>query len=45
MVSKHGFREYYDPFTGWELGGKDFSWTAALIIDIIENKRAGIFHD
>ncbi|MGD1837171.1 MAG: MGH1-like glycoside hydrolase domain-containing protein [Nitrososphaeraceae archaeon] len=38
LVSKHGFREYYDPFTRWELGGKYFSWTEALLIDIIENK-------
>lgn len=42
LVSNHGFREYYDPFTGQWLGGKAFSWTAALVIDMIENKGIGI---
>lgn len=37
LVQKHGIREYYDPFTGRGLGGKDFSWTAALVIDMIKN--------
>lgn len=42
LVSNHGFREYYDPFTGKGLGGKAFSWTAALVIDMIKDKRIGI---
>lgn len=29
LVLANGFREYFDPFTGAGLGGKDFSWTAA----------------
>ena len=29
LATNHGFREYYDPFTGEGLGGKSFSWTAA----------------
>jgi hypothetical protein len=37
LVQKHGIREYYDPFNGKGLGGKDFSWTAALVIDMIKN--------
>jgi hypothetical protein len=36
LVANHGFREYYDPFTGRGLGGKSFSWTAALVIDMIK---------
>jgi hypothetical protein len=39
LVANHGFREYYDPFTGKGLGGKSFSWTAALVIDMIKNKK------
>lgn len=27
--------EIYNPFTGKGSGGKDFSWTAALVIDMI----------
>ena len=42
LAQNHGFREYYDPFTGQGLGGKDFSWTAALVIDLILNKDRGI---
>jgi hypothetical protein len=37
-VSDQGFREYYNPITGTGLGGKNFSWTAALVIDIIMMK-------
>ncbi len=39
LVMNHGFREYYDPYNGLGLGGKDFSWTAALVIDMINNKE------
>jgi glycogen debranching enzyme len=38
LVSDQGFREYYDPITGTGLGGKNFSWTAALVIDMIMMK-------
>ena len=34
LVSEHGFYEYYEPETGKGLGASNFSWTAALIIDI-----------
>ena len=37
LVQRHSVREYYDRFTGKGLGGKDFSWTAALVIDMIHN--------
>ncbi|HYZ58328.1 MAG TPA: hypothetical protein VE544_01625, partial [Nitrososphaeraceae archaeon] len=35
LVADQGFREYYDPTTGAGLGGKNFSWTAALLIDML----------
>ena len=38
LVADQGFREYYDPTTGAGLGGKNFSWTAALLIDMIMMK-------
>jgi neutral trehalase len=34
LVREHGFYEYYEPETGHGRGAEDFSWTAALIIDI-----------
>ena len=30
-----GFREYFDPETGAGYGAEDFSWTAALLIDVL----------
>ena len=42
LTKNHGFREYYNPYNGKGLGGKDFSWTAALTIDMIKNKGIGI---
>jgi glycogen debranching enzyme len=38
LVERSGFREYFDPFTGEGYGSVDFSWTAALLIDVL---RAG----
>jgi len=38
LVLNQGFREYYDPTTGLGLGGKNFSWTAALVIDMLMMK-------
>lgn len=35
LVSEHGFREYYHSITGAGLGGKNFSWTAALVLDLL----------
>jgi hypothetical protein len=35
MVRRSGFAEYFDPTTGEPLGAQNFSWTAALIIDLI----------
>ncbi len=35
MVAQNGFWEYYDPFTGQGLGSESFSWTAALVVDLL----------
>lgn len=32
-----GFREYFDPETGAGYGAETFSWTAALLIDVLMN--------
>ena len=45
LVENHGFREYYNPYEGKGLGGKDFSWSAALAIDMINEKGIGISPD
>lgn len=37
MMSKNGIAEYYDPLTGEPLGADNFSWTAALAIDLLKN--------
>lgn len=36
MVAKGGMAEYFDPLTGEGLGADDFSWTAALTIDLLK---------
>jgi hypothetical protein len=35
MVKKSGFHEYYSPLDATKAGAPDFSWTAALIIDLL----------
>lgn len=35
LVEKHGFYEYFSPITGMPAGAENFSWTAALTIDLI----------
>ena len=35
MVGKSGFAEYFDPNTAEPLGAHNFSWTAALVIDLL----------
>lgn len=37
MVQKSGFAEYFDPNTGEPLGAHNFSWTAALTIDLLRS--------
>jgi hypothetical protein len=35
LAGEHGFYEYFNPLSGEPLGSSDFSWTAALTIDLI----------
>jgi glycogen debranching enzyme len=35
MVARSGFFEYFDPLTGDGLGADEFTWTAALVIDLM----------
>lgn len=39
LTSKYGFYEYYNPKTGEGYGSKDFSWSAALLIDILHDRQ------
>lgn len=36
MVRQSGFAEYFDPNTGEPLGAHNFSWTAALVLDLLK---------
>lgn len=38
MVAQAGPYEYFDPLTGEPAGAADFSWTAALAIDMLKTK-------
>ena len=35
LTEKQGMAEYFDPHTGIGLGGKDFSWTAAIYLELL----------
>lgn len=39
MVSKHGSYEYFSPNDGSPAGAKNFSWTAALAMDMLHSKE------
>ncbi|HSX36012.1 MAG TPA: trehalase family glycosidase [Patescibacteria group bacterium] len=39
LTDQHGFWEYYNPLTGDPLGAPNFSWTAALTIDLLETGK------
>lgn len=38
MTAQHGCYEYFDPLTGMPAGAPNFSWTAALVIDLLKTK-------
>ena len=40
LVAGAGMREYFDPHTGEGRGADDFSWTAAVLVDLVRS-RAG----
>lgn len=35
LIEKSGFAEYYDPTTAEPCGGGEFTWTAAMVIEIL----------
>jgi glycogen debranching enzyme len=35
LVKESGFSEYYHPSTGEPLGSREFSWSAALTLDLL----------
>jgi len=39
LVRQSGFREYFDPFDGTGRGSHDFSWSAALVLDLLGARR------
>jgi Glycosyl hydrolase family 63 C-terminal domain len=40
LVANAGFSEYFSPLTGAGYGADDFSWTAALVIDLVTGDDA-----
>lgn len=40
LVQKHGFFEYFNPINGNPLGAPNFSWTAALSIDLAKTQKS-----
>ncbi|MBC5991899.1 amylo-alpha-1,6-glucosidase [Pontibacter cellulosilyticus] len=38
LISKSGFREYYNPFTGEGNGAQDFTWSG-LVVDMIKRQQ------
>jgi glycogen debranching enzyme len=41
LVERSGWREYFDPFTGTGYGSHDFSWSAALLLDLLHRWEHG----
>ncbi|MGI9363779.1 MAG: amylo-alpha-1,6-glucosidase [Rhizobiaceae bacterium] len=39
LIKESGFAEYYDPKTAEPCGGKTFTWTAAMVIEILGNSE------
>lgn len=38
LIRKSGFAEYYDPLDGAPLGGGRFTWTAAMVVELIDGR-------
>lgn len=38
LVERNGFYEYYHPYTGEGHGSEQFSWTAALVLDLLARR-------
>jgi len=39
LIEKSGFAEYYDPITAEPCGGDQFTWTAAMVIEILSKQK------
>ena len=39
LIEKSGFAEYYDPISGEPCGGGSFTWTAAMVIEILKSQK------
>lgn len=39
LIEDSGFAEYYDPITAEPCGGGNFTWTAAMVIEILSTER------
>ena len=42
LIRQEGFYEYYNPLTGKGHGAEGFSWTAALLLDVLYDNSVGI---
>ena len=40
LINEHGMAEYFDAHNGVGLGGMDFSWTAAVYLDLYKTEVA-----
>lgn len=40
LITESGFAEYYDPLTGEGLGGGQFTWTAAMVLEFLSMQRS-----
>lgn len=38
LITRSGFREYYDPFTGEGHGAEEFTWSV-LVVDMINRQQ------
>ena len=41
LIEKSGFAEYYDPISGEPCGGREFTWTAAMVIEFLSVPKTG----
>jgi hypothetical protein len=41
LLESQGFREYFDPRDGSGSGASDFSWSAALALEFIDEQEKG----
>ena len=39
LIRKSGFAEYYGPVDGTACGGTSFSWTAAMVLEFLQNQE------